>query len=97
MQARLAKEARDEAEVAVAKEPSHDLGHHLIGRHAPTPNSNPQMGPSPIQAHTPLLHMGRDGSSSATAVFHPIIDCCESPGLQRGLLTQVARGDGAAQ
>lgn len=33
MQARLAKEARDEAEVAVAKEPSHDLGHHLIGRH----------------------------------------------------------------
>lgn len=32
MQVRLAKEARDHADIAVQREPSHDLAHHMVGR-----------------------------------------------------------------
>ena len=34
MQVRLAKEARDHADIAVQVEPGHDLAHHMVGRRA---------------------------------------------------------------
>ena len=35
VQVRLAKQARDHADEAVRTEPSHDLGHHMVGRCTP--------------------------------------------------------------